>query len=528
MGGGGSPLQSLSVTTGGPLAIKVDMTTQSAVVLEASKFAANPVGDSLTVGDPLNMAAVSHLLSLSGDISLLADNDITLLANSIVQANNGSVTVHGDVNDASLAGTQISVAGTINAPANGKSVSLFGNAQRHARRLRHDQLANRQPVWHRRTRHDQRPTDAGHDFDGIADADEHRRRQRAVDRGRGQRHHRQPDERQQQLDGIQGPIHILGSPVDELPAVQHALVNYTVSAGSGNPPTSATRPTVATTNVPIGNTVNITDTNRSVAGNNIYQINGGGFLRTGAALVSFVNDATGKYGIQTFTLHAGLQGNNHFQVQLPEKTAAMPLLSINIDGGSVNSNVLTVNGANSSNVKATGTIGGAPVTLNTIIAGDGTIDTPPGAVQPIQFSKITSLYLIGTPGRDLMVNNSSTFAVFNGNGGGDWMMSGFGQDVLYGGGAPAGTSVFMFGRSFNPNPGFLLPNNSLTSSDSVSFAGTAFLDGNSSAYSAVASNASIHGVTGKVFTGNGSLDVISWLRAASCARATRFWPPLGR
>jgi hypothetical protein len=286
----------------------------------------------------------------------------------------------------------------------------------------------------------------------------------------------------------------------------------------------------------VGNVVNVVDTNRAAAANNLYTLSGSGFTRTGAAPINFENDASGKFGIQTFTLKAGTQGNNQFQVQLPENIAAQPLTHVNIDGGqtgasntNVNENVLSVTGANQSAIQVTGTIGGAPVSLNTIIAGDGSAN--PGHDEPIQFSHIKSLYLTGSTLGDFMVNNSTSapsgdpnnvardrvFAVFDGRGGGDWMYSGIGpfaQDVMYGGGAPAGRSVFMFGRGTSVDPanpnGFFLPNQSL---DGQAASGSSFIDGDVGLYSAVATNGKMNSVVGDIFIQAGSLNVVSWLRA---------------
>ncbi len=241
-------------------------------------------------------------------------------------------------------------------------------------------------------------------------------------------------------------------------------------------------------------------------------------------MVNFVGDAAGKSGIQTVDLHAGSFGNNKIEVQMPEAIAAKPLTHIWVAGGQPagmagNTNVLCVTSANSSVIKANGSINGSDARINAVVAGDGTVDTPAGAVQPIQFSNIDALYLHGSTNSDLLVSNSNTFSVLDGRGGGDWMLAGTGQSVLYGGGAPVGAAVYLFGRA--TGSGFLLPNTSLDAPTDNTLPGKAFIDGRSGDYDAVASDANIKAVPGRIFTSDGTLDVISWLRASFERAPTR-------
>jgi hypothetical protein len=258
------------------------------------------------------------------------------------------------------------------------------------------------------------------------------------------------------------------------------------------------------------------------------------------------------HAIQSLQLDAADRGNNQIDVTLPEGNAARPLVSLDIDGGNTpnvpTSNVLCITGALNSNQTVTGNINGENVVFSTIVAGDKNypVDTPPGAVQPIQFENIRSLYLHGTSEADFMINNTwngnptthptnpGVFTVMDGNGGGDWMMTGggdFAQDVLFGGGAPANRPVFMIGRGtgqniLDPNMinGYFFPNYDLDTGNSVSYAGTSYLEASrgttGSAYSFISTSTLANGVfatggfLGQISYIKGQIDIMTWLRAS--------------
>jgi mucin-19 len=513
-------LKFLDVTSGGPLAIKVNVTALQNITLRATKGADPAAGDSLTVGDPLNLAAVNKVLSTSGDIEFDADNDITLLANSIVQAAAGSITLKGDFSNKSAAGTQILLAGSVSATA---SVNLVGNT------------------------HDDTFTLAGAtsspavNISGIGGLDVMNVQKTLVGtitnilggdaNATGNNVTVNVSSPAGTIDAIQGVLNIKGSPFDKLPPATRALVTYRdFVVPAGDPPSSITTLPLATTVHELkGNIVNVVDTNRAVATNNAYALAGSGLTRTNAAAINFIDDASGRFGIQTVTLKAGASGNNRLRVQLPEDIVAKPLTYVDVDGGQIgatNTNVLSVTGANDSAFKIHGTIGGAPIALNAIIAGDGSII--PDADQPIKFSHVASLYLNGSVNGDFIINNSTSttianrvFGLLDGRGGGDWLTTGVGvtaQDVVYGGGAPAGRTVFIFGRGtstdINHPSGYLLANQSLATGDTTTFPGASYVDGGSGLYSAAADNGHVINVTDKVYLAAGSLNVVSWLRAS--------------
>jgi hypothetical protein len=550
------PLDFLKVTTGGPLEIKVNVTTKNNILLKVTKGVNSPINDTLTVGSSLSPVAVNKVLSTEGDIEFDVDSDnsptnedLLLLANSVVEATLGSVTLKGDFSNNSVAGTQIMLKGTINAPKDGENVTVRGNTHNDTITLADE--AN--------TKINTKATN----IEGVGGKDTINVRKTLeltttnlttmtniiggnIATASGNNITVNLGSSNNTIDTIKGLVKITGSPFAQLPSDARVLVNYAPNAvPAGNPPPGIVPlplPTAVSIPSGVGNIVNVFDSNRAVPTNNVYTLSGIEFKRTGAATIMLANDAASA--IQTFALSAGKQGNNKIAITLPEISTAKPLLHVNVDGGqtsmspNVNLNVLSVKGATSSNVKVNTTIGGLATPFNTIIAGDATTDVTGGAVQPIKFTHIKSLYLTGTTGRDFMVNNTNSiglpadrvFGVMDGLGGGDWMMTGKGvnaQDVLFGGGVISGTSVFMFGRATSPptnsNPnttpsnaisnGFFLPNNSLTGNDASTISGSSFIDGINGLYSAAATNGNVNNVRGSVFLGAGSLNVVSWLKA---------------
>ena len=525
--GSGPTLDSLSVTTGGPLTIKVDVTAVHDILFRVSKGADPATNDNFTLGDTLNPAAVHKVMSTLGNIEIDADNNISLLAGSIVQASAGSVVLKSDYSNKIAAGSQSSILlnGTINATTTGKSVTVQGNTHVDEITLAGTinsptvnvlGIGGRDVVHVRKTVAGTNTTIFGGDAIAVAD---------------GGNNVTVNVSNAGTIDAILGVLNIKGSPEDKLAADTRALVSYSpFSAQAGSPPAGiTTMPAPITINRRKGNVVNIVDTNRAVSTNNVYTLSGAGFTRTGAAAINFLNDTSNKYAIQTVTLAAGAQGNNKIRIQLPNSTVSQPLTYVEVDGGQTgasNANVLSVTGADLSAIQITGIVGTTNVSLNTIIAGDGSVN--PGADEPIKFSHIRSLYLTGSNNDDFIINNSTSstlasrvFGVLDGRAGGDWMTTGRGayaQDVLYGGGATAPRSDFMFGRGASTDQsftnGFFLPNQSLTVSDSTTFAGSSYIDGGAGLYSASAVNGKVNNVTEDVFLGAGSLNVVSWLRAS--------------
>ncbi len=122
--GGQNRLQFLTITSGGPFALQVPVTAQDDISVSVTRLAGSASGDEDIT---LNPAAVARVLSLDGDIEFLADNDILQTVNSIIEATHGSVVLSGDARNTSASGTTINLSGRINAPQQGKSVTINGN-----------------------------------------------------------------------------------------------------------------------------------------------------------------------------------------------------------------------------------------------------------------------------------------------------------------------------------------------------------------------------------------------------------------
>ena len=132
--GGGTPLGSLTVAAGGPLAIEHDISTQSIspaidgnILLTVADGAVNAAGDDLTIGDLSPATILSH----GGTIEFRAGDNILIAAGATISTTNAantlpaeSVTIRGDYdnNDTTTAGTTINLDGVINSP----TITVFG------------------------------------------------------------------------------------------------------------------------------------------------------------------------------------------------------------------------------------------------------------------------------------------------------------------------------------------------------------------------------------------------------------------
>ncbi len=511
--GGGSPLADLKVSTGGPFNLSVDVSTTNEITLEVGRGPSN--GD-LTIRGP--SGGTSQVFSDQGKITLHADDNVALMSNATVTANTGSIEIRGDINGLRTQGTEIMLAGRLNARKAGAHVAVSGNLHNDTMLLSGifdspdtsvDGIGGLDTVSVERTLATTTVTNLPTLTRIIGGA------LPLATVPQGNSIHVNIAAAGGTLDAIQGRMAIEGSPFDLLPPLaddEHDLVTYTVSqAVAGAIPNSSP----GSQAVPVGNLVQIIDANRSLSANNSYNLNGSLFQRAGSAEIRLSDPAAPAKAVQTVQLKTGSQGNNVVQIQVPEAASALPLSFIDLDGGqsvATTQSTLRVNAAHSSAIKSTGTINGANVTFNNLIVGDGTVDTGPNGtlLPPIRFKGFHSVGLFGSGEADMIANNSGVPSVFDGQGGGDFLIGPQAKAVIYGGGAPANRQVTIIARGTG---GFLLPNTSLDSPNDVSKTGPSFVNANGNNSVAAGKDASVGNATGAVSFTSGKLDVVAWLIA---------------